>query len=109
MDIKSQEHDDCPAWRRLALTLNSSIGTNLIGLLNELDIGRALVPIEAELGVPDFTDSFMINGEAIRVLCDRTHRSNSDGKTTRDESTLLAVIDDQLVGWGEITIEKATR
>jgi len=31
MDIESQEHDDCPAWRRLALTLNSSIGTNSIG------------------------------------------------------------------------------
>jgi len=51
----------------------------------------------------------MINGEAIRVLYDRTHHSNSDGKTTRGESTLLVVIDDQLVGWGEITIEKATR
>ncbi|MDC3358617.1 DUF3192 domain-containing protein [Pseudomonadales bacterium] len=78
-------------------------------MLNELDIGRALVPIEAELGVTEHTDSFMINGEVLRVLCDRTHRSNSDSKTTRDESTLLAVIDDQLVGWGEITIEKATR
>ena len=78
-------------------------------MLNELDIGRALVPIEAELGVTEHTDFFMINGEALRVLCDRTHRSNSDSKTTRDESTLLAVIDDQLVGWGEITIEKATR
>ena len=78
-------------------------------MLNELDIGRALVPIEAELGVTEHTDSFMINGEALRVLCDRTHRSNSDSKTTRDESTLLAVIDDQLVGWGDITIEKATR
>jgi L-alanine-DL-glutamate epimerase-like enolase superfamily enzyme len=59
--------------------------------------------------VPGFADSFMINGETIRVLYDRTHHSNSDGKTTRDESTLLMVIDDQLVGWGEITIEKATR
>ncbi|MDG1303474.1 MAG: DUF3192 domain-containing protein [Pseudomonadales bacterium] len=78
-------------------------------MLNELDIGRALVPIEAELGVTEHTDSFMINGEALRVLCDRTHRSNSDSKTTRDESTLLAVIDDQLVDWGEITIAKATR
>lgn len=78
-------------------------------MLNELDIGRALVPIEAELGVTEHTDSFVINGEALRVLFDRTHRSNSDSKTTRDESTLLAVIDDQLVGWGEITIEKATR
>ncbi|MBT3899740.1 MAG: DUF3192 domain-containing protein [Gammaproteobacteria bacterium] len=78
-------------------------------LQNELYLGRALVPIEAELGVPGFADSFMINGEAIRVLYDRTHHSNSDGKTTRDESTLLAVIDDQLVGCGEITIEKATR
>ena len=78
-------------------------------MLNELDIGRALVPIEAELGVTEHTDSFMINGEALRVLCDRTHRSNSDSKTTRDESTLLAVIDDQLAGWGDITIEKATR
>ena len=78
-------------------------------MLNELDIGRALVPIEVELGVTEHTDSFMMNGEALRVLCDRTHRSNSDSKTTRDESTLLAVIDDQLVGWGEITIEKATR
>ncbi|MDA7833513.1 DUF3192 domain-containing protein [Pseudomonadales bacterium] len=78
-------------------------------LQNELYLGRALAAIEAELGVPGFADSFMINGETIRVLYDRTHHSNSDGKTTRDESTLLAVIDDQLVGWGEITIEKATR
>lgn len=78
-------------------------------MLNELDLGRALASIDAELGVPDFTDSFMRNGEAIRVLYDRTHHSDSDGKTTRDESTPLVFIDDQLVGWGEITIEKATR
>jgi hypothetical protein len=78
-------------------------------MINDLDLGRDLVSIESEFGEPDFTDSFMRNGEAIRVLHYRTHHSHSDGKTTRDETTPLVFIDDQLVGWGDMAIEKATR
>ena len=78
-------------------------------MINALDLGRDLGSIEGEFGAPDFTDSFMRNGEAIRVLHFRTHLAHSDGKTTRDETTPLVFIDDQLVGWGEMAIEKATR
>lgn len=78
-------------------------------MINNLDLGRDLGSIESEFGLPDFTDSFMRSGEAIRVLHYRTHHSHSDGKTTRDETTPLVFIDDQLVGWGEMAIEKATR
>jgi len=78
-------------------------------MINNLDLGRDLRSIEAEFGVPDFTDSFMRDGEAFRVLHYRTHHSHGDGKTTRDETTPLVFIDDQLVGWGEMAIEKATK
>ncbi|MFT4712651.1 MAG: hypothetical protein ACJAVI_001298 [Candidatus Azotimanducaceae bacterium] len=78
-------------------------------MINGLDLGRDLASIESEFGVPDFTDSFMRSGEAIRILHYRTHHSHSDGKTTRDETTPLVFIDDQLVGWGDMAIEKATR
>jgi len=78
-------------------------------MINNLDLGRELGSIEAEFGQPDFTDSFRRDGEAFRVLHYRTHHSHSDGKTTRDETTPLVFIDDQLVGWGDMAIEKATR
>tara|TARA_B100000497_G_C7540007_1_gene326937 strand:+ start:475 stop:846 length:372 start_codon:yes stop_codon:yes gene_type:complete len=78
-------------------------------MINNLDLGRGINAIEAEFGVPDFTDAFTNNGESVRVLRYRTHRTDSDGKTTRDETTPLVFIDDQLVGWGELAIEKAMR
>ena len=76
--------------------------------INRLDLGRSLTSVEAELGNPDFSDAFQRDGEVFHVIYYRTHHIDDDGKTTRDETTPLVFIDKQLVGWGELAIEKAT-
>lgn len=74
----------------------------------ELDLGRSLASIEAQLGEPDFFETFQRDGERFVVLLYRTHRVREDGETTRDETTPLVFVDDALVGWGESAVEFAT-
>lgn len=77
--------------------------------IRHLDLGRSLSSIEADLGFPDFTESFTRDGEAFQVFYYRTQRIHGDGRTTIDETTPLVFIDGELVGWGHSAIEKATR
>ena len=72
-------------------------------------IGQSLSLIEADLGRPDFNESFQRNGETIQVIYYRTQQLDEDGRTTKNETTPLVFIDNELVGWGEIALEKASR
>ena len=59
---------------------------------------------EVQLAMPheaDFSEAFMVDGVAHRVLFYRTQRVEGDGVTSRDETTPLVFADGQLVGWGE--------
>jgi len=82
--------------------------TNL-KLIKQLELGRSINAIESELGTPDIVESFKRDDVAYKVLFYRTQHVNSDGKTTRDETTPLVFVDGELVGWGESAIDKATR
>ncbi|MBL4682604.1 MAG: DUF3192 domain-containing protein [Pseudomonadales bacterium] len=77
--------------------------------INRLDLGTSIALIESDLGTPDFSDSFQRNGEVFQVIYYRTHHKESDGNTSRDETTPLVFIDKVLVGWGALAIEKATK
>ena len=77
--------------------------------IRHLDLGESMASIEADLGDPDFIESFRREGEVFKVLYYRTHRTHDDSTTTMDETTPLVFIDNHLVGWGESAIDKATR
>lgn len=76
-------------------------------LINHLEMGCTRASVQAELGEPDFIDSFRRDGAQFRVLYYRTHRVHDDGRTTRDETTPLVFSRGELVGWGESAIDKA--
>lgn len=76
--------------------------------INQMRLGRDIDSVRAEMGSPDFTESFNRNRSRFEVLFYRTHREHSDGRTTRDETTPLVFVDGELVGWGESAIEHAT-
>lgn len=77
--------------------------------IRHLHLGRSLSSIEADLGAPDFNESFNRDGESFQVFYYRTQRIHDDGRTTIDETTPLVFIDGELVGWGHSAIDKATR
>tara|TARA_R110002110_G_scaffold221762_2_gene435869 strand:- start:34 stop:402 length:369 start_codon:yes stop_codon:yes gene_type:complete len=77
--------------------------------ISNISLGASMASIEAELGKPDYRDSFQRNGDVYQVLYYRTRHKHSDGETTRDETTPLVFIDGSLVGYGPTAVENATR
>lgn len=77
--------------------------------IDGIDLGVNSASVRADLGEPDYQDSFTRNGDTFEVLYYRTHHSHSDGKTTRDETTPLVFVEGKLVGYGPSAIEHATR
>jgi len=75
----------------------------------EMVLGRTQPSIEDQMGSPDFVESFQRGGEKFVVLYYRTHRTEGDGETTKDETTPLVFVDGELVGWGESAVDHATR
>ena len=77
--------------------------------IDQLELGTSVSVVKLDLGEPDFNESFQRNGDTYQVLYYRTHRVDSDGRTTKDETTPFVFIDMALVGWGHTAIDKATR
>ncbi|MGS2719939.1 DUF3192 domain-containing protein [Paraglaciecola aestuariivivens] len=57
--------------------------------------------VKNRLGTADFNEFFEKDGNTYRVLFYRTHRTEGDGVTTKDECTPLVFKNDLLVGWGD--------
>lgn len=62
--------------------------------------------VRATMGTPDFADRMTIDGVRYDVLYYRTHRVEGDGNTTRDECTPLVFVDGQLVGTGQLALNR---
>lgn len=75
--------------------------------IRHLHLGRTLASVTGELGAPDMTESFVRDGREFRVLFYRTRLMHEDGRLTRDETTPLVFVGDELVGWGESAIGNA--
>ena len=69
--------------------------------IEDLELGTAASDVRARLGSADFSEAFSSAGHDYRVLFYRTHRVDSDGETSRDETTPLVFRDGELVGWGD--------
>lgn len=77
--------------------------------ISSLALGSSLDQVRSQFGDPDFTEASLVDGHEIRVLRYRTHRTHSDGDTTRDETTPLVFEDGKLVGIGERAAAEAMR
>ncbi|MEW6981965.1 DUF3192 domain-containing protein [Colwelliaceae bacterium 6471] len=55
----------------------------------KLALGASYADAYTHLGVADFTENYQSNGDNIQVLFYRTHRTQKDGLTTKDECTYL--------------------
>jgi outer membrane protein assembly factor BamE (lipoprotein component of BamABCDE complex) len=70
-----------------------------------LDMSRS--EVEAKVGTPEFTEAFSSEGQDYYVVYYRTHKDESDGKTTKSETTPIVFSQDQVVGWGQSAVDKA--
>lgn len=93
-------HEDSDSWESTQRANDRAI--------RRLELGRSMNSVQAEMGEADFVEAFNRNGEEYMVLYYRTHRVDSDGRTSKDETTPLVFIGGLLVGWGDAAIENAT-
>ncbi|MFT7008205.1 MAG: hypothetical protein ACJAXJ_002744 [Colwellia sp.] len=62
----------------------------------KIQLGSSFADMQEKLGVADFSQTYSINEQTVRVLFYRTQRKHKDGLTTKDECTYLEFIDGEL-------------
>ena len=70
-------------------------------IISELVIGAERSNVLTRMGTPSFSEAFVKDGDQFNILFYRTHHTNSDGETTKDETTPLVFENDKLIGWGD--------
>jgi hypothetical protein len=68
--------------------------------------GMSKSAVVDKLGSADFNEMVSDEGDAVQVLYYRTQRVDDDGITTKNECTPLVFINNELVGWGELSLSK---
>lgn len=74
--------------------------------ISELSLGASKMSVMEKFGAADFNELTSSNGDSVQVLYYRTHRVDDDGVTTKNECTPLVFVNDELVGWGEMSVSK---
>lgn len=72
-------------------------------LIADLSIGTDINTVRQQLGIADFDDRL---ADGHRILYYRTQHQHNDGDTTRDECTPLIFVDQKLVAWGQLALDK---
>ena len=67
----------------------------------DLTLGESRTVVVSRLGAPVDSEAFELDGEEVRVLFYRTRWTQSDGATSRDETTPVVFRNDRLIGWGD--------
>jgi outer membrane protein assembly factor BamE (lipoprotein component of BamABCDE complex) len=75
-------------------------------LISDLEINTSRQAVVSLLGAPEFSEAYTQGTQEYRVLYYRTHHVESDGDTTKDETTPLVFKNNQLIGWGHNTLAK---
>jgi hypothetical protein len=68
--------------------------------------GVSKASVVDKLGAADFNEMINNNGDSVQVLYYRTQRVDDDGITTKNECTPLVFVNNELVGWGEMSLSK---
>lgn len=66
--------------------------------------GVSKMSVVDELGAADFNEMISSNGDIVQVLYYRTQRVDDDGITTKNECTPLVFVNNELKGWGELSL-----
>jgi len=74
--------------------------------MSDVTIGQSIDEIKAIFGKADFSEAKISNNNRLQVLFYRTHRDESDGKTTKAECTALLFKQGSLVAWGKDTYQQ---
>ncbi len=69
--------------------------------ISQLSLNTSRQSVLDKLGAPNISEAFDKNGKTYQVLYYRTQHRHSDSQTTKDETTPLVFLNDQLIGWGE--------
>jgi len=72
----------------------------------DLSPGVSKMSVIDKLGAADFNEMVSSNGDAVQVLYYRTQRVDDDGITTKNECTPLVFVNNELKGWGELSLSK---
>ena len=70
-------------------------------IISELVIGAERSNVLTRMGTPSFSEAFVKDDDQFNILFYRTHHTDSDGETTKDETTPLVFENDKLIGWGD--------
>ena len=71
-----------------------------------LTLGSDYTSVLTTMGQANFSEAFESAGHQYQILYYRTHRTESDGETTKDETTPLVFKDQRLVGWGQDALQR---
>ncbi|MFQ3208463.1 MAG: hypothetical protein ACI9IT_002629 [Glaciecola sp.] len=72
----------------------------------DASLGISTSSVVDKLGTADFNEMVSSDGDAVQVLYYRTQRVDDDGSTTKNECTPLVFINNELVGWGDLSLSK---
>lgn len=61
-----------------------------------IQLNTAFADVSREMGVADFTETYLKDGKTVNVVYYRTHRLHKDGLTTKDECTKLVFVNNSL-------------
>lgn len=64
--------------------------------ISGIALNTNLTDVTREMGVADFSETYLDNGKTVNVVYYRTHRLHKDGLTTKDECTKLVFVDEKL-------------
>ena len=74
--------------------------------ISQLSLSMTRNEVLEKMGVPNYSDALIKDGQEYRVLYYRTQRTKSDGETSKDETTPLVFKNDQLIGWGNEALKQ---
>lgn len=61
-----------------------------------LQLKSSFTDVSRDMGVADFSETYLDNEKTVNVIYYRTHRVHKDGLTTKDECTKLTFVDNVL-------------
>ncbi|MBT8448303.1 MAG: DUF3192 domain-containing protein [Gammaproteobacteria bacterium] len=71
-----------------------------------LSLGDDYATTMQAMGQANFSEAYETDGNQYQILYYRTHRVESDGETTKDETTPLVFKNQRLIGWGQDALQR---
>ena len=99
-DFDGYDSDRNVSWSQIEQDNREKIG--------ELSVGTSISSVRRKMGIADFDELLVKDGQEHRVLFYRTQRKRGDGATTKDECTPLIFVNGELMGFGQSALDSVT-